>query len=126
MALIDDIDEYRDAMRESICSMCVARLEDRKNPDRCVYEGSGQCSLFAHLPEVVEAVTSVSSDSMDAYTQSLRRRVCAHCDHQNAQGICNLRDNLGPMPSWCVLDAYFNLIVGVIEDVQAAQAGAIS
>ena len=44
--------------------------------------------------------------------------MCAHCDHQDSHGVCNLRDSRAPVPNWCILDAYFNLIVGAVEVVQ--------
>jgi len=109
-------------MRDAICSVCVCFAEDKQNPTQCIHENSGQCSLFAHLGEVVEAISGVDSDSIDAYTEVLRRKVCAKCDHQDERGICSLRDGRGPVPTWCILDAYFNLIVGTTEDVQRMHA----
>jgi hypothetical protein len=112
------IEDYKDAMRETICSICVSFVEDAENPTHCVYENSGQCSLFAHLPDIVDAVSGVHSGAIEPYTIALREKVCAHCDHQDQRGVCNLRDNRGPTPTWCVLDAYFNLVAGAIEEVQ--------
>jgi hypothetical protein len=116
------IQEYEAAMRDDVCSVCVCFAPDKQNPGRCVQETSGRCSLFAHLSEVVGATSAVNSSSMEPYTNELRRTVCAKCDHQNKLGICDLRDSRGPMPAWCVLDTYFNLIVGAIEDVQRMRA----
>ena len=114
------MDEYKDAMRDAICSVCVSFVEDESDSTRCTYENSGQCSLFAHLPEVVEAISRVKSDSIKDYEIMLRQSVCAKCDHQDSRGVCNLRDSRAPVPTWCVLDTYFNLIVGAVEDVQKA------
>jgi hypothetical protein len=115
--------EYKDAMRDAVCSVCAVFTRDPQTPDRCIHENSGQCSLFAHLPGVIDSVSSVKSGSIDPYVEELRRMVCAHCDHQNSRGVCELRDNRGPIPVWCVLDAYFNLIVGAIEEVQERHSG---
>jgi hypothetical protein len=112
------VEKYQDAMRDAICSMCVCFAEDKQNPGRCVHEQSGQCSLFAHLNEVADVVSGVDSYSMDPYIEALRRQVCSKCEHQDERGICDLRDSRGPVPNWCVLDAYFNLIVGAVEEVQ--------
>jgi hypothetical protein len=120
------IDEYKDAMREDICRLCVSFASDNKNPARCVHEHSGQCSLFANLSEVVELVSKVQSGSIVPYLEALRRKVCAKCAHQDAQGVCNLRDNRGPMPTWCTLDAYFNVVVGAIEGVREQHAGTVT
>ena len=114
--------DYKDAMRDAICQMCVSFVEDERDSTRCAYENSGQCSLFAHLPEVVEAISRVKSDSIKDYETVLRRAVCANCNHQDSRGVCNLRDSRAPVPTWCVLDAYFNLIVGAVEDVEKAHA----
>jgi len=112
------IEKYQDAMRHAICGMCVYFTEDKESPGRCIHENSGQCSLFAHLSDVVDVISKVDSDSIEAYAQALRQVVCAQCDHQDQRGICDLRDSRDPLPKWCTLDAYFNLIVGVVEEVQ--------
>jgi len=112
------LDEYKDAMREEVCSACVAFTADRRDPTRCVHEGSGHCSLFANLEDVVDVVSKVDSGSIVPYLEGLRRTVCAKCEHQNELGICDIRDNRGPVPTWCTLDAYFNLVVGAIENVR--------
>ena len=112
------IEDYQDAMRTAVCGMCVSFTEDRRCPGRCVHEDSGECSLFAHLGEVVEVVSGVDSDSIETYMEALRREVCAKCRHQDKRGICDLRDSRGPLPNWCTLDAYFNLVVGAVEDEQ--------
>ena len=117
------IQEYQDAMRQAVCSLCAIFRPDSRDPGRCIHESSGQCSLFAHLPGVVESVSRVKNGSIEPYVAELQRVVCAHCDHQDNRGICDLRDNRGPVPVWCILDAYFNLIVGAIEEVQERHAG---
>ena len=116
------LSEYKDAMREAICSLCVSFAPDCQNPTRCVHEKSETCTLFAHLADVVDVVSSVDSGSIEPYLTALRNEVCANCSHQDKRGFCDLRDARGPMPSWCVLDTYFNLIVGAIEDVHKQHA----
>jgi hypothetical protein len=110
--------KYQDAMRDAICSVCVCFAEDKQTPGRCVHEQSGQCRLFAHLDDVADVVSGVASHSIDPYVEALRRQVCAKCGQQDERGVCDLRDRRGPVPNWCVLDAYFNLIVGTVEEVQ--------
>ena len=116
-------EEYQDAIRNTVCNVCVCFLEDKENPGRCVHEHSGQCSLFAHLSDVVHMVSSIDSRGIESYTAALRQQVCAKCDHQDERGVCNLRDSHEPVPTWCILDAYFNLIVGAVEDVQNLHRG---
>jgi hypothetical protein len=118
------LDTYKDTMRENICAICVSFAPTRDNPTRCVHETSGDCSLFAHLPDVVHSISAVDSGSIEPYLTALRHNVCANCSHQNKDGVCDVRDNRGPVPVWCALDTYFNLIVGTIEDLhQVARKG---
>jgi hypothetical protein len=116
-------EEYKDALRGAVCSMCICFSPDKTATGRCVHENSGQCSLFAKLDEVVDVVAKVHSGSVVPYVEQLRRDVCAKCEHQDERGVCEVRDSAGPVPNWCVLDAYFNLIVGTIEEVQQRHAG---
>jgi hypothetical protein len=114
------IEKYEQAMREEICSMCPY-FSQQKESTRCVQETSGECSLFANLKDVVEVVSQVDSGSIEPYVRLLRQEVCATCEHQDDRGVCEIRDSREPLPRWCVLDAYFNIIVGAIEDVQARE-----
>ena len=116
------LDEYKEEMRTDICSVCVSFSDDDGNPGRCIHENSGNCGLFAHLSEVVDVVSTVESDSIGPYAEALRGKVYANCENQDEQGFCRLRDNHDPVPDWCVLDSYFNLVVGAIERVQATHA----
>src|SRR5436309_15401179 len=96
------IEEYKDAMREEICSGCVSFVDDEQDSTRCVHENSGQCTVFVHLDEVVDAISSVDSDCMEPYIEALRHKVCAKCDHQDKRGVCDLRDIRTPLPTWCI------------------------
>jgi hypothetical protein len=120
------VDECKEAMREAVCSVCVSFATEGLNPSRCVHEDSGQCSLFAHLDDVVDVVSNVDSGSIVPYLEALRHNVCAKCKHQNKLGFCDIRDNRGPTPTWCALDAYFNLVVGAVENVRKQHAEAMS
>ena len=79
--------------------------------------------LFAHLEEVIDLVSTAKSNSIEPYIELLRERVCAKCENQDEQGVCKLRDSDDPVPTWCVLDAYYNLIVGTAERVQQMHTG---
>ena len=63
-------------------------------------------------------MSSVQTDSIEPYMDALRRDVCAHCEKQDENLFCSVRDSDGPTPTWCLLDAYVNLIVGAAEQVQ--------
>jgi hypothetical protein len=114
------IDRYKEAMREAICPMCVRFADDSDNASLCVHETSGECGLFEHLEKVAGVVSSVQSDSIEPYMEALRREVCEHCRYQAENLVCSVRDSDEPTPTWCILDAYTNLIVGVTEQVQEA------
>jgi hypothetical protein len=73
---------------------------------------------------MVDVMADVQSNSMEAYTDTLRAGVCTKCDHHDDRGVCRLRDSHGPMPTWCTLDAYLNLVVGAVEELQSARAAA--
>jgi hypothetical protein len=113
-----DLEEYKDALRDSVCGVCSSFVEDTQNPTRCVLETSGACNLFAKLDQVVDVVSNVKDGSIAPYLEGLRQNVCARCEHQDDRGICDIRDSRGAVPVWCNLDAYFNLVVGTIEEVQ--------
>ncbi|MBI4558403.1 MAG: hypothetical protein HY706_12550 [Candidatus Hydrogenedentes bacterium] len=119
------IEEYRDAMRDDVCNVCVIFTPHPANPRRCFHETTGKCGLFLHIDRVVEAVSNIHSDSIAPYLEELRRKVCGFCENQNADLVCRVRDSNEPVPSWCVLDAYLNLVVGAIERVQAEHASAV-
>jgi hypothetical protein len=116
------LDEYKKAMRDAVCNVCVYFSMDSQNSTGCVHENTGQCSLFRNLSEVVDLVSNVHSGSIAPYLEALRVKVCAKCEHQDEHGICDVRDNRGPAPIWCTLDAYFNLVVGAVEDVRERRA----
>ena len=112
------LEEYRLALRDAVCSVCLCFTPQEEHPARCRHETIGDCSLFSKLGEVVDTISKVHSGSIVPYVDELRHSVCAKCDHQNALGVCDIRDDRGPVPNWCVLDTYFNLIVGAIEEVR--------
>jgi hypothetical protein len=116
------IEEYQDAMRDAVCGVCVSFTEDRRNPGRCIHETTGECGLFEKLNEVVGVISGINSNSIEPYTNALRREICAKCDHQDASGNCDLRNSRSRVPNWCILDTYFNLIVGAIEEAQRVAA----
>jgi hypothetical protein len=115
------IDEYKEAMRSAVCPVCVCFTRDAQDPVRCAHEGSGQCTLFGHLDELVDSISGVHSGSIEPYVEALRRDVCSKCSHQDERGVCDLRDSRSVAPTWCVLNAYFNLVVGAVEDLQKSR-----
>jgi len=95
------------AIQQKICAMCP----DRNVDGSCNRLAEGSCTLFAKLPEAVEAILKVWSERMGPYIQSVRDHVCAQCRLRNPDGSCDLRqtDN-------CMLDSYLPLVVEAVEE----------
>ncbi len=68
----------------------------------------------------MEVVCRINSQSIEPYAEELRQKVCAECENQDDQQVCKIRDGDELVPDWCILDAYFGLVVGSIERVQEA------
>ncbi len=77
------------------------------------------CGLDRFFPEIVQTVSSVHSDSIQAYTEALRLNICTNCEHQFADGVCRKRDTLE-----CALDRYLPIIIDAIENVKMSIVGA--
>lgn len=112
------LDDYREAVRADICSHCSCFVQEQMLPEgRCVLESSGACPIFFQLAEIVESISAVRNESIEPYVEELRSRVCAHCENQDENLVCRLRDNDDPSHSWCILDTYFTILVEAIERV---------
>lgn len=108
-----NLQPYRDAVREEICSVCL----DAGPDGRCARLLSDPCPLETHLDTIVESVLSVSpSEELLPYVHALRTTNCTHC-RQDDEGNCEMRDMIE-----CAVDAYVLRVVEVIEDV-AKQRG---
>ncbi|MEK8022359.1 MAG: hypothetical protein AAB229_00980 [Candidatus Hydrogenedentota bacterium] len=118
------LEEYKSAVRQFVCDKCVCFEAQKGKPEHCAHEASGACPIFEHLQEVVEVVRSVKSEELTPYIDELRQKVCCKCRHQNAEGFCELRDSVAPVPAWCMLDSYISLVVNAVERVQAGEAAA--
>jgi len=101
-------DPVRQAIIERVCQYCIDRQED--GPP-CMIEGQ-LCCVFGHLERVMDAVASVSDARLEPYLLSLRKRVCANCDHVHEDSSCALRN-----ATLCPLNNYFPVVVEAIETV---------
>ncbi len=98
-----------EALRRRICSVCV----DRNADGTCDLDSRHECTLFENLPQIAQSISRVHSDKMDDYITAMRVNVCAVCPHQEADGLCKLRDDVR-----CALDRYLLPIVEAIEEVR--------
>ncbi|HEY6951168.1 MAG TPA: hypothetical protein VI758_02105, partial [Bacteroidota bacterium] len=103
-----------DSIRQKVCRKCI----DGDGKGGCRMPVDDTCSLAAFLPEIVQTVSSVHSDSYQAYIDALRANVCSNCEHQFAGDVCKKRDTLE-----CALDRYYPVVIEVIESVKSAAVG---
>lgn len=107
--------QYLDAIRTRVCSVCIDGIFDGKNQFvRCGLPKHQTCPVEIYLPQVIDVVESIDSPRMEDYIDILRQKVCADCE-QTEDGVCDLR-----LQADCALDRYFMLVAGAIEEVQAS------
>jgi hypothetical protein len=104
--------KLENTLRERICRVCV----DRSLQGDCEKDAAAECALFDSFPAIVQAISRADSDLIDDYVAAVRAVVCAQCDHQDNDGMCDVRDQVR-----CVLDRYLVLIVQIVEEFQARQ-----
>ncbi|MEK9138047.1 MAG: hypothetical protein AAB393_13050 [Bacteroidota bacterium] len=103
---------YLEEIRARVCPKCV----DGDGAGDCRISHGTECAVKRFLPQILEAVGSTYSTSMEPYELALRERVCRVCANQSPDGTCIVRNELE-----CSLDRYFPLIVRVIEELDLKQ-----
>lgn len=101
------MEHYWNAIRTRVCSKCI----DGDRRGGCLLPADQSCALREFLPQVVQTVHALNSDSFDDYVGSLRVNVCSQCSGQKAEGLCVRRDSVE-----CPLDRYYALVIQVIEE----------
>jgi hypothetical protein len=96
-----ELKEYRDAIREQVCSRCVERPP---GGPPCAPLGK-ECGVEMHLPQLVQSIREVHSELIAPYLEHNRRQICAHCSL--------LHGSLCP----CPMDYLSVLIVDAVESV---------
>lgn len=104
--------EYLEAIRRRVCAVCL----DGRDDGSCGLTGR-VCAVESHLPQLVEALSSVESAHIEDYEAAMRARVCSSCRHQDPAGVCRLRDK-----GDCALDAYLMLVLDAVEEVNLRRA----
>ncbi len=107
--------EYWSLIQSRVCRRCL----DGDGAGGCRLPAGEMCALKELLPEIIRCVTSVQSETMDAYVGALRTNICASCEHQTADRSCAMRNHLE-----CALDRYYPLVVQIIETVKENPAWA--
>lgn len=101
--------KYIDAVKESICSICV----DSKEDGDCKLSENEVCAVEKHLPDLVKLVNETDIEYYDKYYELLREKICGSCRSGSTGKNCYLRDDAN-----CALDRYFPLIVETIRKVE--------
>lgn len=102
-------DKVRSALMEGVCRFCVDRQED--GPP-CIIEGT-PCCVFGHIEPLTDAVLDSFETDMRPYLLKVRQKVCNICEHQHADGSCDLREE-----TLCPLNNYLPLVVEAIESAR--------
>ena len=102
-----ELQEYRDAIREQVCTRCVERPP---GGPPCAPLGK-QCGIEMHLPHLIDAIHGVNSASIAPYLENNRHLICEHCP------LLHSRDCPCPMDYLAVL------LVQAVETVDARRAG---
>lgn len=105
---MNDEHKYLEEIQARICPKCI----DGDGKGNCLISHGAECAVKVFFPQIVEAVHSAHSTSMEAYESALREKVCGVCSHQASDGKCTLRNDVE-----CALDRYFPLIVQAIEEL---------
>lgn len=106
--------ELEAIVRHRICAVC----SDRRMDGSCGLEEPEQCALFRLFPQVAQAIQSTDSNDLGDYISAIRRDVCSVCTSQDAEGDCNMRQDVQ-----CALDSYLLLIVEAIEEATGKSFG---
>lgn len=104
----DAYQAYRDAIRRRVCAICLDGADDGS----CTLAGPLACAIAEHLPRLVDAILDVRSGHGDAYAAAVEARVCGHCAHRDALGLCSLRRD-----GRCAVSVYLPLVVEAVEEV---------
>ncbi len=103
------IDGYWQKIQSRICKRCV----DGDGYGNCHLPGTEECSLRHYLPDIIKTVSEIREEKIDAYVARLRKNVCAVCEDQTADLVCQKRNRLE-----CALDRYYPLVIDIIETIR--------
>ena len=101
-----ELAEYGEEIQAQVCSRCVER--PHFGPP-CAPLGK-ECGIERHLPEFLDAIHEVDSNSIEPYLNSIHRRVCSSCARLGGE-VCP-----------CPLDYLLVLLVQAVETVDQRKA----
>jgi hypothetical protein len=71
-----EIGEYLDEIRQRVCSRCVERPS---GAPPCAPLGKN-CGIEMHLPQLIDAIHEVKSDSIGPYLERTDQKICQSCE----------------------------------------------
>jgi len=93
--------EYRNEIRDQVCSRCIERPP---GGPPCLPLGK-HCGIELHLPQLIDSIHQVHSDSISPYLEHNRKQVC--------EGCAFLHSSICP----CPMDYLSVLLVQAVETV---------
>jgi hypothetical protein len=108
---------YVQAVRDDVCSVCVVFSPSVKNPRICDHEIDGNCPIFEKLDRAIEIVTEKDASLLSQRGLEVMKEICVGCRCADDKGVCHLMEARTRTSSWCILEAYFGLLLGAIEGV---------
>ena len=96
-----ELGDYLDEIRRKVCSRCVERPP---GGPPCAPLGK-ECGIELHLPELIDAIHEVRSDSIVPYLLNNRHKICEHCALLHSSGCP------------CPMDYLAMLLVEAVETV---------
>lgn len=103
-------EQYLEAVEKKVFRACI---DEKDGAGNLRFNTEAQCIIKRFLPEIVEAVSSVNSDTIDPYFDEIRRKVCTQCEYLKPDGNCDVKERAD-----CCLDRYLVLIVRAIEEAE--------
>jgi hypothetical protein len=105
-----ELAEYLDEIRREVCSCCIERPP---GGPPCAPLGK-ECGIETHLPELIDAVHEMRSDSIVPYLLNNRNKICEHCALLHSSGCP------------CPMDYLAVLLVQAVEAVDRRREEAAS
>jgi hypothetical protein len=105
-----ELADYLDEIRREVCSRCVERPP---GGPPCAPLGK-ECGIEMHLPELIDAIHEVRSDSIVPYVLNNRHKICEHCTLLHSS-VCP-----------CPMDYLAVLLVQAVESVDRRQEEAVA
>ena len=106
----DPYHAYREAIRRRVCAVCL----DGNDDAGCGLVAPQTCPLDELLPRLVDAIRDVELRHQDGFATAVEARVCGHCTHRDAFGLCRPRRD-----GRCAVAVYLPLVVEAVLEVDA-------